>query len=397
MRCETVDASLLDFCTGGLTPTARAEIQVHLDGCQECRDRLRTLEDAYALSRWFPQEEAPSRVAVALQQAAIAKIESKNASTSLPSLGARGSFLRRVRSAALGPQVAMAAVLVLAVGMGLWYVPRLGSPSTSEAGPVVSSEVSEGTEATLSPAAPLALELNDEVPTRQRTSEELPPAPTYRSAMNEKIAAAPPVLTARPADEAWEQEPVEEAQRAVLDLHRQVELEDDHMEFGQASPTSTPQAREAAGGVHGASELSDEGTLATAEVPANSAGSAARVTSRSAPRPSAAPAAAPPESLSEEALQQRVRSAFERGDCLSVSQDAQSLFRAHPGSESAKQVLLYAAQCELRLGRLDAARQLAGRAEQVPAFTARAQRLQQQIHEAAQAREAAAVAAPTSQ
>jgi anti-sigma-K factor RskA len=131
MTCETFIDTASEYIDGTLDEAVRAEAEAHLDGCEDCRALLADLRKvqraAGSLEPVVPPADAWARVLERLQA------DPAFATTS-------ASSRRAPRSAGVGYRsmawLAMAALLVLAVGGALVYMVRQPAPpaSTSTAG-----------------------------------------------------------------------------------------------------------------------------------------------------------------------------------------------------------------------------------------------------------------------
>jgi putative zinc finger protein len=118
MMCEQVEARLDEYVDGDLDEAAFQEIELHLDGCAECRRQERVLRALIAEAAALPKEILPARdlwpeVAARLRGAEGARLVARPAAT------------RWVSPMAL----AAAASVVLALTAGLWIRGRVSAPA----------------------------------------------------------------------------------------------------------------------------------------------------------------------------------------------------------------------------------------------------------------------------
>lgn len=161
--CERWENRLLDLAYGEIEEADEREVRAHLDGCEHCRSSLGRLSRGRALASKLPQLEAPpdvmqvvlraardkaleleaSRKAAAVAQAKQ-EVELAEAARPAPAAPQR-SWWESVLAVVMAPQFAMATILLLTVGVGLWWfpgshgdgrnAPRLVSEPTAAAGP----------------------------------------------------------------------------------------------------------------------------------------------------------------------------------------------------------------------------------------------------------------------
>lgn len=161
MNCEQTKPHLAAYADGSLGSLIREEVAEHLATCAVCRDQV---------------ERA---------QAEIASKEEIKANT-----GSWTSKLRLIPTRAMGPQLSMAMVLLLMVGVGLVYLPKLQRGAGLEGGRLIDGS-SPGRSDGIMPAARLDLAL-DPRNHRIRTREE-------EAAMEEAAAIAARALASRDA------------------------------------------------------------------------------------------------------------------------------------------------------------------------------------------------------
>lgn len=161
MDCETYSDLLLDLHYDELDDARAAEVRAHLVGCDECRAASERLGRTRTLAARLAIPDAPpsSAAVMAALSATIAvpAAVSGRVSAVIPIERARearaAGWLQRVGELAMRRQVAMAAVFMLMVGLGLRYIP-LRSPTQSVTTEMTQPEVIPATELRPQPAAP---------------------------------------------------------------------------------------------------------------------------------------------------------------------------------------------------------------------------------------------------
>lgn len=237
MDCEACTDRLVDLLYGELEEPDAESTRAHLADCEACAGALARLEKGRELASLMVVEEPPSAVRISVMaaareraaQRAPAKVAEPPRQPAEPreARGPRGgdddggglwsSFLRWLGGFAMGPQVAMAMMLLLMVGIGLWYLPGLRSrdPGGPHAilDPAPGDEV--GPSAGLEPAAPLDLEADPRTG-RIRPREEEPARPTPRPAQPRPEPAPERVAAREAADEDREPAQAEAVEREEL-------------------------------------------------------------------------------------------------------------------------------------------------------------------------------------
>jgi hypothetical protein len=170
--CERWENHLLDLAYGEVEAGEEAEVRGHLDGCDHCRAALARLERGRSLARDLPREEAPAEVVSAVLRAARDKAhelaaarhaelpdESPPAPPAALPEPAAGPW-RWLVALATSPQFAMVSLLVLTVGVGLWWFPAVtGAPSAAP--PLLAEpDDSSGRPEALAPAEPLRFDVD---------------------------------------------------------------------------------------------------------------------------------------------------------------------------------------------------------------------------------------------
>lgn len=160
MNCESCALNLRELVRGTLDHSTATEARKHLKQCGKCRRLYEQLtEDAPLVSR--PLQTASSRSIVPKP---IEIEHSSKASSNAPPSYATGwpgsiAFVGRL---AMGRQVAAAAVMLVVVAVGLWYVPQLRQRPEAVGSTLTHSAFlnSEPSSDRLKPAEPLDLAID---------------------------------------------------------------------------------------------------------------------------------------------------------------------------------------------------------------------------------------------
>lgn len=202
MNCENCETELLALLYGELDATTAARVREHSEGCASCGAARMKLESARKLVRPLAMVEAPTHIHAAIMERAQAHLRGEvvvAAPKGVQRAAARGAdgplqrFLGWLGGFVLGPQVAMALMLMLMVGVGLYYLPGLRSSRHVQGGAIVNVDPGDeaGPSAAIQPAAPLDLRLDKRtnrltsgegpVVTRAPRTEPTPQRPTRRA------------------------------------------------------------------------------------------------------------------------------------------------------------------------------------------------------------------------
>ncbi len=130
LSCERVRDLLAEYVCDELPAEWSAEVRTHTETCARCRAEAggfaRVLDLAVALPVAEPSDAVSERILLAAREAAA----NRAAKAALePKEGRLSAWWTRLSAWAFSPQVAMASVLLLMVGMGLYALP-LGRQST---------------------------------------------------------------------------------------------------------------------------------------------------------------------------------------------------------------------------------------------------------------------------
>ncbi len=238
MNCENVRPRLLDLLGGDLPADEVASVRAHVDGCDACRHEQAQLAGAMQFARRLPVEEPSPRIREALLARARTVSELRRSNPSLPERAVSedesgvAQFMRWISGFVLGPQVAMAMVLLLMVGVGLFYLPGLRRDRAVEGGAIVNADPGgeAGPTTTIQPAAPLDLRLDTRTNRLQPAGEGgeqqvaeaarattggTTPAELEEPAAGTRVEASPSATLV--AGSVTEPPPVEPADDATLD------------------------------------------------------------------------------------------------------------------------------------------------------------------------------------
>jgi hypothetical protein len=163
MDCETCNDLLLDLHYDELDAARAAEVRAHLAVCDDCRAASERLGRTRTLASKLTQPDAPTHspavMAALASTAPIAAAVSGRVSAVIPIERARevkaAGWLQRVGELAMRRQVAMVAISLLMVGLGLRYLP-FRSPTQSVSTEMSQPEVIPATELTPAPVASAA-------------------------------------------------------------------------------------------------------------------------------------------------------------------------------------------------------------------------------------------------
>jgi TolA-binding protein len=172
MDCEAVTDRLIDLLYEELDQADAEKARAHLSGCESCAAAFDRMSSGRELASMLKMEEPPSAVRVSVLAAAreramdrASRPEPAREPARAPArevereeVGLWAAFVRWLGGFAMGPQVAMATMLLLMVGIGLWYLPELREHDPTDDNAILDSTDEVGPSATLEPAQPLELE-----------------------------------------------------------------------------------------------------------------------------------------------------------------------------------------------------------------------------------------------
>lgn len=209
MDCELCERGLVDLSYGELDEGTAAQVRAHLEGCASCRQAWERIEAGRGIARRLVLEDAPSLTKVleaAREQAALnrAAREANTAPLAQPAVSPveapapKGSWLEWLSALVMGPQLGVVTVLLLVVGIGLWYLPQLRDGGSPGSAALLEPDPQHGAEASaLAPAEPLQLSHD---PRTGRVTVDRPQGREVESAPPRPVAPRPEVRAASPQD-----------------------------------------------------------------------------------------------------------------------------------------------------------------------------------------------------
>lgn len=193
MDCEAVTDRLIDLLYEELDEADAEKARAHLSSCESCAAAFERVSAGRELASMLKIEEPPAAVRAHVLAAARERA-SERASRPEPareparapareiereeSGGLWGAFVRWLGGFAMGPQVAMATMLLLMVGIGLWYLPELRDHDPTDDNAILDSNDEVGPSSSLEPAQPLDLEADPRtgrMVQAEHAEEERPP------------------------------------------------------------------------------------------------------------------------------------------------------------------------------------------------------------------------------
>ncbi len=393
MDCEACTDRLIDLLYGEIDDADAEAARAHLDGCETCAGAFERVSAGHELATMLVMEEPPESVLEGVMAAArerAGRISAKPEPIAHPVQvvpreaheraeddegGLWSSLMRWLGSFAMGPQVAMATMLFLMVGIGLWYLPdwRGIDPTDTHAivSPLGGDEV--GPSAGLVPAEPLALEEDphrarirprgqDEglAPTRARSTPAAdgPPAPARG---RQAGAEPPPTPLEEPLVQAAPVVEREAQAESAIALERGQAVAMDHPSEGDPSPVpSAPQQAFAQPPPRAMPGTAGAGTSSIATPGA----------------PTIARAESEPSShdMLPPALHQLARNQAAADTCAQAIGTYERLLARYPSYPRASEARVELADCYRRTGRLTQARRSLETASRDPRTSSRAQR-----------------------
>lgn len=412
LDCETCDALLIDLVERELDEAKSAEVRAHASTCESCARSLARLEGGRRAARELVRVEAPrldavmaaARARAAEVRAAAAAEQTRGEVIEAPSVPAPAKkeedswlegALRWLGSLATRPQAAMAALLVLMVGIGVFNLPQFRAHEGGDAdGALVEPDVrAELGPSALAPADRLDLDVDtrtqrvalggsavgtavvahDERPTTTIAQAEAP----HEQALQERS-----VTRALEAQGMAESEPAGVEQLAAVDLGAGSavgRVEDGPLPDVAASPEQAAVV------------------LAPTTPPpvmASPSPTAARSAGTTTSRDEVEPPSTSPAGIMPAAIHRQARGLASAGHCDEAVPRYRALLTDHPDYADAPRAMIELAECDRRLGRLDDADHWLVRAETFPSVAADARRARVQITAARRAADHAPVLAP---
>ncbi|MEZ4253361.1 MAG: hypothetical protein R3B99_34570 [Polyangiales bacterium] len=172
---------VLDLVYGEIEGAEARALRRELEACPSCAPELQKMEDAKRLADALPLAPLPSTTRASIL--AAARLKANETAAALPArereVVTREAVARpvdlweRVRRFLLGPQTAMAAVMLLVVAIGVWYLP--GSPESPLGASTMRPEPDLPVEPEPEPVAVAEVEANDAMETAAVDPAPAPP------------------------------------------------------------------------------------------------------------------------------------------------------------------------------------------------------------------------------
>ncbi|MFO0680594.1 MAG: tetratricopeptide repeat protein [Sandaracinus sp.] len=394
LDCETCDALLIDLVLNELDEARAAEVRAHAASCESCTRALARLEGGRKAARELARVEPPRLdgvLAAARARAAEARAARHAPAESMPapapaapaSAGPSESWLdttlRWLGGWASRPQVAMAAVLVLVLGIGLFNLPALRSHDELEGeGTLVEPSGQVALGPSLDPAAPLEIDVDAQ---RQRVAlrtegesaqevgaRDVRPTTTV-------VAEATPTSADRPTTHA------DHGVREATSEERSSAADESSALAALVIPPSSGTGRVEDGVLPDITSETAGSTTASVYGPGTTPAPPAMAPSRSgvtAPPPvpteEVEPGTPSPAGLLPAAIHRQARALASAGHCDQAIPRYRSLLTTHPDYADAPRAMIELADCDRRVGQLDEAARWLARAETFPSVSADARR-----------------------
>jgi tetratricopeptide (TPR) repeat protein len=332
MNCEEYEDPLLSLAEGDLPPEEAADVQAHAASCTRCGELLERLSAGHQLSLRLPMADPPAAVGPRIMAAARAHAAGHAGTPVAPHRGLSAtSILQWLREVALGPQVAMATVMLLVVAIGVWYLPDLRREPDLRAGPVMHPRVD-----------------GEPAPSAEAMAAILEPAEAEAPLAKAEADTPAPGPAAAPMEEGtWRkrrQPPASAGGRGAGAGTR----DDPRRKEVASAPPSKPK---------------DAWANRAEQAPAAAAPARRASASRGADDPPVGPVgdedvAAAPDPLRShaDALMALARTQKDAGDCKRAVETYEAFLRAHRQHRLAPRAMLEAADCWLKLGNVERAR-----------------------------------------
>lgn len=127
MRCSEARDLLVELVCGELPEARGAEVRAHAESCPSCGPELEKMSQVMDVAMAIPLSEPSPRVEARVMLAAREALSARGGSTPAREFAYARSqpktWLGRLARWAMSPQVAMASVLMLMVGIGLYALP----------------------------------------------------------------------------------------------------------------------------------------------------------------------------------------------------------------------------------------------------------------------------------
>ena len=367
VNCDDAEKAVLDMAYGEVELARVADLEVHYASCPSCADALAKVKRGVALGHQLRREAAPS-MSVVLQAAreraaatrAAKSVEAepqvvtiRETKTEAPFEG----FFAWLGRVAMGPQLGVATVLLVVVGLGLWYLPRLRAPSALEVATLEPDPATGAETQALAPADPLEL--------------------THDPRTGRVVASADVVANERARATNLERPP-----RVVRPAPEETAGDELRVAIAEIPSEETP----------GSVQLE-----AMAEMP-SAAG--AMVTAPITPGASAGPRAEEAtldSELNATTLHAEARALAQSERCAESVSAYQRLLREHPQYRDGSRASLEMSECLRSLGRNSEARDALARASRSPVSSVASGARRALVEMDSESRAVEAVAAPTSE
>lgn len=146
--------SLSDYLDGGLSASARTELESHLRGCSECSETLEGLRNVVQRARMLPERSASPEIDL------WPGIEARIQGTVLPIPGIqfrRGPSWASRRVSFSMPQLAAACLaFAIVAGSAVWYARKSGLEQTVQSGDLIIGSTDAGSAPSFTDATPSA-------------------------------------------------------------------------------------------------------------------------------------------------------------------------------------------------------------------------------------------------
>lgn len=424
LDCEACDALLIDLVERELDETRAAAVRAHASGCETCGRALERLEGGRRAARELLRAEPPRLDAVMaaararaaeIRAAAAAEQERRAEAVSAPpepvvpqrSETWLEGAMRWLGAWATRPQVAMAALLVLMVGIGIFNLPQFRSHEGADPdGVLVEPDVrAELGPSALDPADPLELDVDPrtqrvalgsgehEAPTEDDPTRDRRPTTTIASATAQDETSAtheerrPTPPTTHDATDTAEAIALEQRPAPAPEGLAVAEIAP-HDGLGRVEDGPLPDLGQAGTSSEGSAVVLAPAPMVAPHPSAPTTPSAATGVRPVAPAydevepPTSGLAAAMPA-----AIHRQARALAAAGHCDEALPRYRALLTDHPDYADAPRAMLELADCDRRLGRFGDAERWLTRAETFPSVSADARRLRTQVATARRAAE----------
>jgi hypothetical protein len=207
MTCERANQLLTELVCGELGADEAASVRAHAESCGRCGPELSRYARVLAVAQELPLEAPAPAVDQRIMQAAREALSRRAGGavaidSSTPSSGIK-AWLERLGTWAMSPQVAMASVLLLVVGIGLYALPfgEDGAPAALQL-----AQEPEGVAPQTATATSAPVEAS-------RKAREVVPAGPQEDAYDLKRAAAPAAEAPTAFQDALQEKPTLRARR----------------------------------------------------------------------------------------------------------------------------------------------------------------------------------------